>query len=182
MIFPGPGGGIQCPDCEGEGKVEMIENDIRQEFRKHFRERFNQVGLFEFGIKEAIFDAFIIQSGDKKIRGFEFKVSRRDFLSDNKLRPTLISFAEKRLHPEPVDHLRTKWEKYLKFVNIFYWVCPEGLIQPNEVKEPAGLIWVPGMKIKKRPKSINKDFDVKLLQEILFLFASRTKTRTGDYF
>lgn len=154
----------------------MTENDIRQEFREYFRGRLNHVGLFEFGIKEAIFDAFMIQPFDRKIRGFEFKVSRSDFLSDIKLKPETIAYNWN------LDRYVAKWTKYLTYVNIFYWVCPTGLIQPNEIKAPAGLIWVPGMIIKKRPKSINKDMDISLLKEIMFLFAARTKTRIGDYF
>lgn len=154
----------------------MTEQDIRQEFREYFRGRLNHVGLFEFGIKEAIFDAFMIQPFDRKIRGFEFKVSRSDFLSDIKLKPETIAYNWN------LDRYVAKWTKYLTYVNIFYWVCPSGLIQPNEIKEPAGLIWIPGMVIKKRPRSINKDMDIKLLKEILFLFAARTKTRIGDYF
>lgn len=163
----------------------MTEQDIRQEFREYFKGRFNQVGLFEFGIKDAIFDAFIIQPFDRKIRGFEFKVTRRDFLSDLKLKPKPIYALPELVYHDGscrTDRYTAKWEKYLTYVNIFYWVCPEGLIQPNEIKDPAGLIWIPGMVIKKRPKQINRDMDIKLLKEILFLFVARTKVRTGDYF
>lgn len=49
--------------------------------------------------------------------GYEIKVSRRDFLADD------------------------KWQNYLPLCSDFYFVCPSGLIQPEEIAAPAGLIW-----------------------------------------
>lgn len=49
--------------------------------------------------------------------GYEVKVSRGDFLSDN------------------------KWPGYLKFCNQFYFVCPWKLISPEELPENVGLMW-----------------------------------------
>lgn len=59
-------------------------------------------------------------AGDGSRVGYEIKVSRSDFLSEMK-----------------------KPEKYLeamRYVNEFYYVVPEGLVQPSEVPEGAGLI------------------------------------------
>ncbi len=49
--------------------------------------------------------------------GYECKVARNDFLRDN------------------------KWQNYLELCSDFYFVCPWGLIQPEEVGDPAGLLW-----------------------------------------
>lgn len=48
--------------------------------------------------------------------GYEVKVSRSDFLRDD------------------------KWPAYLDCCNYFYFVAPPGIIDPGEVPEPAGLI------------------------------------------
>lgn len=50
--------------------------------------------------------------------GYEIKVSRSDFTGD------------------------TKWHNYLPLCHRFAFVCPWGLIQPDEVGESAGLVWV----------------------------------------
>jgi hypothetical protein len=50
--------------------------------------------------------------------GYEIKVSRSDFLNDQ------------------------KWHAYLTFCNEFYFVCPQGLIQPNELPAEVGLLYV----------------------------------------
>lgn len=50
--------------------------------------------------------------------GYEVKVSRSDFLNDD------------------------KWHAYLAYCNELYFVCPHGLIQPDELPPEVGLIWV----------------------------------------
>lgn len=50
--------------------------------------------------------------------GYEIKVSLNDFRRDD------------------------KWHNYLEYCSDFYFVCPWGLIQPEEVAAPAGLLWV----------------------------------------
>lgn len=49
--------------------------------------------------------------------GYEIKVSRGDFLRDS------------------------KWTSYLTLCNHFFWVCPHGLIAPEEVSPECGLLW-----------------------------------------
>lgn len=49
--------------------------------------------------------------------GYEIKVSRGDFLRDE------------------------KWQSYLPYCNRFYFVSPAGVIKADEVPEEAGLIW-----------------------------------------
>lgn len=62
--------------------------------------------------------------------GYEIKVSRKDFLSDD------------------------KWTGYLDYCDMFYFVCPHGMIQPEELSESAGLLWVfkqgSGLRLKKK--------------------------------
>jgi hypothetical protein len=50
--------------------------------------------------------------------GYEVKVSRADFTGDD------------------------KWHAYLPYCNEFYFVCPTGLIAPNEVPPEVGLLYV----------------------------------------
>ena len=54
----------------------------------------------------------------RDIKGFEFKVSRSDFLADK------------------------KWKKYLKHCNSFSFVCPYGMIKKEELPEGIGLLWI----------------------------------------
>lgn len=54
------------------------------------------------------------------LTGYEVKVSRSDFLSDD------------------------KWTDYLPLCHELYFVCPSGLIKPEEVGEEVGLIYYNG--------------------------------------
>lgn len=66
-----------------------------------------------------IMDALAIRRSWKKpcFTGYEIKVDRSDFLRDQ------------------------KWPGYLKFCHEFYFVCPAGLIQPEELPNEVGLIY-----------------------------------------
>ena len=72
----------------------------------------------EFTFKGYRIDVAIVDTTHRWVRGFEIKVSRNDFLQD------------------------TKWVKYAKFCSTLSIVCPEGLIQPEEIKKPFGLVWI----------------------------------------
>jgi len=50
--------------------------------------------------------------------GYEVKVSRSDFVNDE------------------------KWRTYLRYCTRFYFVCPSGVIQPEELPDDTGLYWV----------------------------------------
>ena len=154
--------------------------EIKQVFRRHYHNRFTEVGLFEFDPGMARFDAFMIQPHRRIFKGFEIKVSHSDFLRDKKnARPSWRREYTK----------DAKWEYYLKYCHLFYYVCPENIIMPDEVESPAGLLWAARNSdgsggfflLKKRPKR-NGGPDDQLAQKILFLFAARAKTRAGDYF
>lgn len=49
--------------------------------------------------------------------GYEIKVSRSDFVGDQ------------------------KWPAYLAYCNEFYFACPTGLISPDELPKEVGLLW-----------------------------------------
>jgi len=161
----------------------LTANDIRACFREHYLDRFREVGLFEFGISSdgnywgSIFDAFIVVPDRQIFKGFEFKVTNSDFLADRKPRH--------RYGP-----MTPKWKAYLEFCNLFAWVCPEGIITPEEVEPPAGLLWiVPAPSISgfrfrmmKRPRRINRDMPIALQRRILFFFAARAKSRNESFF
>ena len=66
------------------------------------------------------FDAWVMERSWVNLRtiGYEIKISRNDFLQDK------------------------KWRGYLPFCHIFYFICPWGLIQPEEIDGDAGLCWI----------------------------------------
>ena len=65
------------------------------------------------------FDAVAIARSYTKprIRIFEVKISRSDFLRDN------------------------KWNLYLQYCHEFYFACPAGMIRPDELPLEVGLMW-----------------------------------------
>lgn len=66
------------------------------------------------------FDAYAIAKSwaHPKYTGYEIKISRGDFLQDD------------------------KWRGYLPLCNEFYWICPKDLIKKEEIAEGCGLIYV----------------------------------------
>lgn len=63
-------------------------------------------------------DAVIIDTTHRWVRGFEIKTSRSDFLKDD------------------------KWAFYTQFCSSLSIVCPEGVVRPEEIEKPFGLVWV----------------------------------------
>lgn len=70
--------------------------------------------------------------------GYEIKVSRSDFLGDD------------------------KWQSYLKYCSDFYFVCPSGLIQPNELPGEVGLLWASktGTRLYSKKKAVRRDVEI----------------------
>lgn len=79
---------------------------------------YNNLFIPEFTWGDLRIDAILIDTAHRWIRGYEIKVNRQDFLKD------------------------TKWAEYSMFCSSLCVVCPAGLIQPEEVEKPFGLIWV----------------------------------------
>lgn len=70
--------------------------------------------------------------------GYEIKVSRSDFLQDE------------------------KWHDYLPMCNQLYFVCPWGLIQPPEVPADIGLLWAAktGTRLYAKAKAAYRDVEI----------------------
>jgi len=96
--------------------TNVSAEDIKQYFREHNEGPF--FSIFEIGINGIRLDMLRVEPSIKYIRGFEFKVSRSDFLADK------------------------KWEKYLKYCNTFSFVCPYGMIAKKEIPTGIGLLWI----------------------------------------
>lgn len=81
--------------------------------------------------------------------GYEIKVNRNDFLSDR------------------------KWRRYLNFCDQFYFICPTGVIKPEELPAEAGLRYVSktGTKIFTKKKAPVRDvkLDEWLVKYILII-------------
>jgi len=106
-----------------------------EDVQKAIRQNSNFYGVYvpEFTYGDGRIDAVVIDTNLREIKGFEIKVSRRDFLSDR------------------------KWTYYSRYCTSLAVVCPEGLIQPEEIESPFGLYWVDSdlnMKSKKRVKRV----------------------------
>jgi hypothetical protein len=84
--------------------------------------------------------------------GYEIKVSRHDFLRD------------------------TKWRSYLPVCNKFFFVCPPGLIDPDEIGEGAGLMEVfqDGAGLRTRKRAPHREVDDIALNDVFrYLLMSR---------
>lgn len=83
--------------------------------------------------------------------GYEVKVARSDFLSDQ------------------------KWQLYLPFCNFFSFVCPSRLIEGRELAEGVGLIWVSSKgklvtKVRPTPRKVDAE---RVLPLLLYVLMSR---------
>lgn len=72
------------------------------------------------------------------VYGYEVKVSRGDFLGDE------------------------KWTSYLEMCNCLSFVCPRGLIAPEELPQDVGLLWVSktGGKLFTKRKAAHRDVEI----------------------
>ncbi len=83
--------------------------------------------------------------------GYEVKISRSDFLGDQ------------------------KWQLYLPFCNLFSFVCPSRLIEGRELAEGVGLIWVSSKgklvtKVQPTPRKVDAE---RVLPLLLYVLMSR---------
>jgi len=87
--------------------------------------------------------------------GYEIKVSRGDFLNDE------------------------KWREYLPTCNQFSWVCPHGLIKPREVSDDVGLIYVTktGNRLYTKIKAPWRDIEVPW-EVLMYVLMSRSEIDT----
>lgn len=93
------------------------------------------------------------------ITAYEIKVSRSDFARD------------------------TKWTLAMPLCNRFYWVCPTGLIQPDEVPKETGLLWASkhGKKLVTKKLAPHHEHDeLSVARLVTYLLYSRTQERRYD--
>lgn len=107
------------------------------------------------------FDALAVKKSWAKPRftGYEVKVSRSDFMNDQ------------------------KWPGYLPYCHCFSFVCPKGLIQREELTEEVGLIWYypdTGALVTKRPAKYRL---IELSADLLYyILISRTESDRHPFF
>ncbi len=106
------------------------------------------------GNKHVRMDAWVMNKSwaNPCVTGYEVKVSRADFIADN------------------------KWPSYLPLCNQFYFICPSGIIKPEEVSPDAGLMWVSktgGMTITKKKAPYRQV----IIPEELFRYILMCRTR-----
>jgi hypothetical protein len=79
---------------------------------------YSDIYIPEFTWGDLRIDGIRIDTKHRWIRGYEIKVNKQDFIKDK------------------------KWVEYSKFCSSLCIVCPEHLIQKEEIEKPFGLIWV----------------------------------------
>lgn len=99
--------------------AQQIKYALSQKHREDFFLTEVKNGPTHTAIELAIMDALAIKKSWVKpcLTGYEIKVSRSDFMNDE------------------------KWPVYKELCHRFYFACPKDLIQPDELPEEVGLIW-----------------------------------------
>ncbi len=97
-------------------KEAVTQETIRDELRR--LGGWGAVYVPEYTWENLRIDALVIDIHKRWVRGFEVKVSRSDFLRDE------------------------KWQLYSQFCSSLSIACPKGLIAKDEVPDPFGLLWV----------------------------------------
>jgi hypothetical protein len=87
--------------------------------------------------------------------GYEIKVSRSDFLRDD------------------------KWHAYREHVEHMWFVCPHGLIQPEELPEGVGLMWAAKTGTRLYTKRKAAKGEANATEAMVYLLMSRTKPHQG---
>ena len=87
--------------------------------------------------------------------GYEIKISRSDFVRDD------------------------KWRAYLPYCTDFYFAAPHGMIQPEELPPEAGLLWASktGSRLFLKRKAIHRKIDV---QSDLLMYVLMSRARLGE--
>jgi len=114
-------------------EIKIALEQMNEQYGRWFGTEVRTGGQYYHGNDDLlIFDALMVEKSytGPSITGYEIKVSRSDFLADN------------------------KWHLYLKYCNKFYFVCPTGMIKKEELPEDVGLYYYDpeSCKINPRPK------------------------------
>lgn len=106
-------------------------------------------GSTHYNSRLRILDAWVMAKSwvHPKYTAYEIKVSRQDFLRDD------------------------KWREALPLCNEFYWVAPKGIIDPAEVAPECGLMIAPknGNRLLTKKKAVYREIEapLKLLHYVL---------------
>jgi len=118
------------------GDETVTQETIRDALRK--LGGWGSVYVPEFTWHDLRIDALVIDIRKRWVRGFEIKMSRGDFLGDE------------------------KWQLYTQFCSSLSIVCPKGLIEKSEVSDPFGLLYITRTKYgaeykwEKKPKRFQR--------------------------
>lgn len=108
---------------------------------------------FDSGSGKGFIDAWAMPRSWSRANyiGYEIKVTRRDFMQDE------------------------KWQRYLPVCRQFYFVCAPGVCEPREVPKEAGLLLVSrnGVKLYQKVKAPTRDVDHRRLFNVLKNLAMR---------
>lgn len=107
-----------------------------------------------------ILDAWVLKKtwSPRTSIGYEVKVSRSDFLQDD------------------------KWRKYMDTCHEFYFVCPWGLIDKTELPEKVGLMWSSknGTRLYTRRKAVRRKEEPE--QDLLYyILMNRVKITSSNF-
>lgn len=129
----------------------MAESDIHKTLKKHalyyLKDKVTDVVANEvkfYNIK-CIADAVGINLKRKEIRIIEAKASKEDFVRDKKL------FGEK--------------TSYYGHAHYSYIICPKDIIQPHEIPNGYGLLWMDGETIEVMKKPLKNNGKLKTKYE-----------------
>ena len=111
------------------------------------------------GVKIIDFWAMARSWSKPAVWGYEIKVSRQDFLNDD------------------------KWQAYLPYCTDFYFVCPQGIIEPDELPQDVGLLIISknGARLYCKRKAVRRQV---VIPESLYryILMSRAQIVTSTYF
>ncbi len=96
----------------------MIASEIKDYLKNAYAYRTSSIFIPEYTWGNLRIDALIVDISKRWIRGFEIKVSRSDFVRDD------------------------KWVLYSQFCSSISIVCPAEVVKPEEIKKPFGLLWL----------------------------------------
>jgi len=121
-------------------------------------------------------------TGSDYMYEYEIKSSKADFLSEkknfNRKKAKQKYYKHKMMHESFVDKdIKNKRRKTSYIPNKFYFICPEGLIKPKEIRKYQGLIYMDDMynfKIIKEAKFLHKNkISLKALYRVVKTLSER---------
>lgn len=138
------------PDSSGDVSSADIMSALRDRYGFEFCGLYPEVdtGTDDLNRRYRI-DAVLAHRVDGRItfEGFEVKISRGDFLRDN------------------------KWQLYANYVDALSLVCPYGMVSPEEVPRGFGLMYynpkTRKLRFKRKPQT-NPDADTRPVEDLIF--------------